>query len=352
MNKKLGSAASRTGMCEDNVQQSYTEPTIRDGRARGAERVIVVSLMKAGTHLIQELMVALGFRMYGQSRIDPEIRPTFDPDTQRNIARMVYGDDAGPTPSAGCGANAYQSYDHAWEALGWAWQMRFGMPLANRYGAELINTKLVKETLDRTASSNFSETPKGLCWILPVFDVKEIDGRFLSEWSQTKEPRIIFNYRDPRDVVLSMVNFLSGQTSKGIGNFSEFKVFSRTLDAKPTLKEKLTYALSDPSFPGFGDFEKSLWLLHHPDVCKVSFEELVGPEGGGSAEAQQRAVGRVLNFLGLDVAPEGITERLFRRDSFSFFKGQIGAWREAFTRDHQALFKDRFDHVLSTYGYS
>ncbi len=316
-----------------------------------AERVIVVSLMKSGTHLIQELMIALGYGIYGQSRIPPEIRPKLDSATRKRTIRMVYGEEAATTLEAGNEASLGNASDRAWDTLGWVWQMKFGMPLVNRYGSELVDDSMVRQAWQRTISTNFSETPAGVCWILPEFDIRRIDGRFLQEWSQTGEPRIIFNYRDPRDVALSMVNFLSGKTAAGFGNFSEFKAFGRILESMRTMDERLTYSLTDPSFPGYADFEKELWLLRHPDVCKVSFEEMVGARGGGSAEQQCKTVQRVADFLDIDIDPGSVAERLFREDAFSFFKGQIGSWRKAFTSEHESLFHNRFGHVLEAYGY-
>ncbi len=316
------------------------------------ERVIVISLMKSGTHLIQELMIALGYRIYGQSRIPSEIRPVLDADTRLRIMSMVYDKDTLDALKKADDSPFTAAADRAWEALGWAWQLRFGLPLENRYGIELTNTDLIQQALHRTSSSDFVDTPSGVCWILPELDIKKIDGRFLREWSRSGKPKIIFNYRDPRDVVLSMVNFLAGKTAQGIGNFSEFQVFSRILDSKPSLEAKLTYALTDRSFPCLNDFDRAFWLLQHPDVCKVSFEEIVGVEGGGSTELQRRAVARIIDFVGADITPESVMHRLFRRDAFSFFKGQIGSWRGVFTPDHRRLAAIRFGEMLPLYGYT
>jgi hypothetical protein len=316
-----------------------------------AERVIVVSIMKSGTHLIQELMVALGYGMYGQSRITPEIRPVLGRETRLEIARMVYGEAVAIDLEAAPERELVARTDQAWEAYGWAWQLRFGLPLANRYGTALPNSELVRTAYRRTASSQFADTPAGLCWILPELDATKLDGRFLQEWSAGGQPRIILNYRDPRDVVLSMVNFLAGKTTAGYGNFSEFRLFSRILDAQQSMDQRLTYALTDPAFPGYHSYRQALWLLNHPDVCKVRFEELVGPEGGGSTEEQRRAVTRILAFLDVDEAPERFLDRLYRTDAFSFYKGQIGGWRKAFSPMHERLFADRFPHILSAYGY-
>jgi hypothetical protein len=319
--------------------------------SRRAERVLVVSLMKSGTHLIQELFVGLGYGIYGQSRIPDEIRPVIDGETRLRMARLVYDGDVLARLETREEPRFTELTDQAWEALGWAWQIRLGLPLENRYGYELTNDGLIEEALRRSAASDFADTPGRVCWVLPELDVKRVDGRFVREWAETGEPRIVFNYRDPRDVLLSMVNFLAGRTGKGFGAFSDFQIFARILESKRSLDEQLTYALTDPAFPGSADFERALWLLHHPNVCKVSFEELVGPEGGGSTEAQARTVERVAEFVGAD--PEnGIAERLYRRDAFSFYKGQIGAWRDVFTPEHLRLFERRFGEVLSLYGYA
>jgi hypothetical protein len=307
--------------------------------------------MKSGTHLIQELFVALGYGIYGQSRIPPELRPVLDEETRLRVARLVYPEEVRAQLETREEPLFTGATDQAWEALGWAWQIRLGLPLENRYGFEVTNAELVAQAHRRSASSDFADTPSGVCWVLPELDVKRIDGRFVREWSSSGEPRIVFNYRDPRDVLLSMVNFLAGRTRQGVGTFSEFQVFERILAAKPSLEEQLTYALADPSFPGSGDFERALWLLHHPNVCKVSFEELVGPEGGGSAERQAAAVARVVDFVGAEYA-EDLARRLYRRDAFSFYKGRIGGWRDAFTAEHLRLFERRFGEVLSLYGYA
>jgi hypothetical protein len=316
-----------------------------------AERVLLISLMKSGTHLIQELIVALRYGVYGSSRIPPEIRPVLDDETRRRMARMVYDYETYASLSEGDPAVFDKAAVAAWEALGWAWQLRLGMPLQSRYGVTVTNDVLIRQALHRTAESSFAETPANVCWVGTELDLKRADGRFLQDWSATDIPKIIFMYRDPRDVVLSMVNFLSNKTKGGFGNYSDFQVFNRILDDKPTLAEKLTYALTDPAFPGAGDFERSLWLLNHPKVCKVSFEELVGVRGGGSNEAQLAAITRVVDFLGADADPHSLADKVFRQDSFTFFKGQIGSWREAFTPEHAPLVASRLGEMVDIYGY-
>jgi hypothetical protein len=316
-----------------------------------ANRVVVISLMKSGTHLIQELMIALGYWIYGQSRIPKEVRPVLSDEMRHRIARMVYDEEEVSAFQKQGEESFGKAAQEAWEALGWAWQVRFGMPLASHYGVQLVNTDLVERTLRRTASSSFLDTPENVCWIFPELDITRVDGRFIQEWSDTGRPKVIFMYRDPRDTTLSMVNFLLGRTGQGFGTFSDFKVFNRILESKGSMQERLKYALTDDVFPGIGDHKRMLWLLNHPDVCTVSFEEMIGAQGGGSVDAQTEAVARVVKFLGLDANPDELAGRLYRRDSFTFFKGQIGTWREAFTPELMRLAEHRFGDALPAYGY-
>ena len=165
--------------------------------------------MKSGTHLLQDLMARLGYGICGESHIPPDARPEFDIKARAEIARLVYGDDMLLETDRD---RFITETDLAWSALGWAWQLRLGLNLANHYGMDLSHAGLVQETLQRTLATSFSETPGNLCWILPRLNIRRADGAFLREWAATGEPKIIFNYRDPRDVALSMVNFLGGKT--------------------------------------------------------------------------------------------------------------------------------------------
>lgn len=319
-----------------------------------APRVIVISLMKSGTHLLQELMVALGYKMYGAGvRLRPEITPMLDAETRWRIARIAYDKETvGSLETAGAEEFA-RATDAAWDALGWSWHIRLAQPLVTWYSREMVDSGFIDQVHRRAVGSEFADTPAGVCWVFNQFDIKLLDGNFLREWSQTGAPKIIFNYRDPRDVVLSMVNFLSDRTGRGFSNYHDFLVFSRILKSKESLEEQLAYALTDPSFPGQRDLSHMLWLLNHPDVCKTSFEDLVGPRGGGTAQAQASALDRIFGFLGVTgVAPADVAADLFNPGVFSFYRGQIAGWREAFTPELRRLADDRLGDLLRHYGYA
>lgn len=312
------------------------------GLDQRAERVVVVSLMKSGTHLIQELIVALGYGVVGQSRITEDIKPKLDDEVGDRIRLLV------AEKSRVDGVDPKQ----AWESLSWAWQHRLGARLGSLYGMEFLVNQDVEHVAHRTARSRFADTPPNTCWILPRLRLPDVDGAFLNEWRDTGEPRIILMYRDPRDVLVSMINFLQGKTAVGFGRFSNFAVYSKILQSLPDISTRVGYALADPDFPGAGDFLTSLWLLRHPDVCAVSFEELVGARGGGSEDLQQTAIRRVIRFLGCSNADTVPGDRLFNTGSFSFYKGQIGNWRKELSPELQEFVTQHFARELAEYGYS
>jgi hypothetical protein len=324
------------------------------------QRVIIISLMKSGTHLLQELMIALGYKMYGAGvRLRPEIVPVLDRETRWRIARIAYDKQTAAALEGTDEAHFTEATDRAWEALSWSWHMRFNQPLTTWYTRAMVDTGFIGEVHRRAVGSDFADTPANVCWVFNQFDITRLDGHFLREWTETGEPRIIFNYRDPRDMTLSMVNFLCGKTGRGFSNYNDFLVFSDILNAKATFGEQLTYALTDPAFPPADQGMRSmLWLLNHPNVCKTSFEDLVGPPGGGSAEVQAQTLARIFDFLGVGGTgaqggpdPQDVAARLFNPEVFSFYKGQIGGWRTAFTAEHQRLASERFGDVLRLYGY-
>jgi hypothetical protein len=298
-------------------------------------------------------MIALGYRMFGSGvRLRPETLPLLDEQTRWRIARLAYDDHTLAELTASDHAGFAKATDRAWEALGLSWEMRLAQPLATWYTRALVDTGLVRQVHERAAGSDFADTPSGVCWMINQLDLTRIDGHFLEEWSETGEPRIIYNYRDPRDMILSAVNFLGGKTRQGFSNYHDSQVLSDILRSKESLGEQLEYALTDPSFVTSSDHSRMLWLLNHPKVCKTSFEELVGPKGGGSAEVQTRVIARVMDFLGAtDRAPAELADQLFNPDAFSFYRGQVGAWREAFTPGLRRLADERFGRILRLYGY-
>ncbi|MEV0224552.1 hypothetical protein [Streptomyces sp. NPDC050704] len=298
-------------------------------------------------------MLELDFRIVGATRPSPRTIPTFSAEQRKHIASLVHSPETYESIVALEGSDEFtRRTDEAWAALSWSWYRRFGQPVVNRYGQDRYDLVDITATNPRLGSTRFSDTPAGLCWIWHDLNITTVDGSFVGEWCETGEPPIILNFRDPRDALVSLINFVEGKTPKGFGNFYERRVFNSILLTKPTMAEKIDYALRDPYFLARTEFEKSIWLLHHPAVCKVRYEDLVGPQGGGSKKQQISAVEDVLRHVGAeDRDAEAIADRIYNPDAWSFHKGKTGSWREVFTRENIALFNDLYGDVLEQYGY-
>ena len=317
-----------------------------------APRTMVISFQKSGTHLMQELMLELGYRIVGVPRPAPHTGPVFDDEQRRSIAALVFAKDEYEAVVEQPGTERFvERTDVAWSALVWHWYQRLGQQVVNRYGQTRIDFAEAVISNGYLPFSRFADTPSGLCWMFHELDIHRVDGSFVGEWVERESPPLILNYRDPRDAVVSMINFLEGRTREGYGNFYEADVFSAILASKPTWTEKIDYALRDPSFLGRDQFEKALWLLHHPKVLKVRYEELIGPRGGGTREQQVVAVRRVLEHVGADQDAEAVADRVYNPDAWSFYQGRKGGWADRFDDRTLARFTEQFGDILSQYGY-
>ncbi len=90
-----------------------------------------------------------------------------------------------------------------------------------------------------------------------------------------------------------------------------------------------------------------------PEAVMVRFEDLVGPQGGGSAGAQRQAVASVAGHLGLE-ADEGMLDRIGENifgAGQTFRKGTIGGWREEFAPEHERAAEEVAGALLAELGY-
>jgi hypothetical protein len=140
----------------------------------------------------------------------------------------------------------------------------------------------------------------------------------------------VFVYRDPRDVAISMANHILRE---------------RTGPKRDRLE-----AISDPQtrvecvIEGWAPFYPLDWMvepfrgwLEAPGVLVLRHSDLIGPAGGGSAERQVAAFGRLSQFIGLDADIPAICEQVYDRSEPGVGEGRVGQWRDLFTPDlHQA----------------
>lgn len=317
-----------------------------------APRVLVVSLRKSGTHLIREVALNLGYSLYGEVFAAPEDQPLLRREQVWRILQSVYPphelEDLTRSDDKPAIAEAIRT---GLAAMNEVWRERLAVPWTGGLATPPAVRRLAADVRNRAEELSFSDLPEDSCWILHQLPLTKVAPDFLQSWAQTASPRIILNYRDPRDVLLSMVTFLSEDCGRGIGGFADHQMYAGILRAAGSVEDRLTIALEDPQFPGAAAFAEAVWLLRHPQVCRVSFEDLVGEQGGGSRDRQHDAVNRILNFLEVDADPAAVAEKIFNRRSFTFRQGRIGRWQKHLTPRHLELFEARYGRLLDLYGY-
>ncbi len=160
---------------------------------------------------------------------------------------------------------------------------------------------------------------------------------------------VIFLIRDPRDLVVSQVNYVARRSDHR---------FAKAFAQKAGLRDRLQLAI-------VGDPEHRLrsvgarleayegWL--RSDALVVRFEDLVGPEGGGDADRQAETVRAIYRHVGLPVDAAFVTKvcgRLFSSKSPTFRRGSIGQWRDHFDDELEELFEKTAGEVTRAFGYA
>jgi hypothetical protein len=161
--------------------------------------------------------------------------------------------------------------------------------------------------------------------------------------------RVLFIYRDPRDVLISLANY----------HARDYMPFHKEFN-RLGKRERWEIALSGISrgsrvlSPFSNRLERAGGWMSDPSVCAIRFEDLVGSHGGGDAEAQRKTIENILSFLEIEISASRldiIQNGVFSRDSKTFHKGMIGQWKDEMeTADLEWIEKQLGEQILR-YGY-
>jgi hypothetical protein len=265
-------------------------------------RVVANSVPKSGTHLLARLLVLLGLEPVDFGGVRPH---------------LVSG--------------------------------RF--PLARRLlrgrGPEKVTVGVVspRQISRRWLARRLAKVPDGGFVTAHCLYTPELAGLFREVGMRT-----VCILRDPRDVAVSQMYHIKQRKQ----HFAHEAFLALPSDRERLLvsirggrlggRELLSLDERYRRFSGWGRDE---------GAAVVKFEDLVGPKGGGSAEAQRRAVRRVAGHLGLSAderTARSVGENLFG-EGRTFRKGQIGGWREEFSPEHARAAGEVAGSLLVELGY-
>ena len=150
--------------------------------------------------------------------------------------------------------------------------------------------------------------------------------------------------RDPRDVAVSLAHhILTHPQHRLYAHFQTLTPEERLLAALRGIPDRLQdiAARSRAVLPWAGE----------PFAITVRFEDLIGQQGGGDPCKQNATLEQIAHHLGLESVQnlQDVQEKLFG-NSATFRTGQQGQWRQAFTPIHHQAFAEIAGGLLADLG--
>ena len=280
----------------DVMKKNYLTTPPRDKDADDARHIVCVTIPKTGTHLLYKCFLLLNL----------DVKHPQKKGVSEKFVERVRSRNKNPPP-------------HHWKGL-------FHIPTV---GA--IPKATVKQMKESQASRSF--------WI---------------HWPHTPKSEAAFNkygkanfftIRDPRDQLISMV-FMVHKSKDGREVPIEDALID-LIDGKQRLyiPWAVEFQTAHPLMweKGVVGFYK-LYMpwMKAPKFHTVKFENLVGPQGGGTKNSQLREIQMVARHLGIEISrvqAENISQQLFGGTT-TFREGQIGTWKRYFTPKVKKIFKN------------
>ncbi len=190
--------------------------------------------------------------------------------------------------------------------------------------------------------------PKGGTHLIELYQHYFSIGHFHGPYAcipHNEEWKLILNIRDLRDVIISFKN----RSFPPVG--WDYETWFSLTES-----EQITYFINDYK-EVFNPLDQAIYFLetleNNPNALVVKFEDLVGPKGGGSLDAQKLEIRKIADYLGIKITEkeiDDIADKLFGR-TITFKKGQIGQWKEEFTALQISQVKEKLDSLLIELGY-
>ena len=158
-----------------------------------------------------------------------------------------------------------------------------------------------------------------------------------------------FIFRDPRDVVVSHVFYVTDMESRHVHH-----TYYQSL---PDFDSRLKVSIlgrpdSDIEFPNIADrFAPYLDWLSHSEVLAIHFEDLVHDRAGTLTRIMDHLLARVPLQAPRDLILEALGASINPAKSPTFRSGKTGEWKKHFADEHKSIFKEIAGDLLVRLGY-
>ena len=158
-----------------------------------------------------------------------------------------------------------------------------------------------------------------------------------------------FIFRDPRDVVVSHVFYVTDMESRHVHH-----TYYQSL---PDFDSRLKVSIlgrpdSDIEFPNIADrFAPYLDWLSHSEVLAIHFEDLVHDRAGTLTRIMDHLLARVPLQAPRDLILEALGASINPAKSPTFRSGKTGEWKKHFADEHKNIFKEIAGDLLVRLGY-
>ncbi|GAB4545951.1 MAG: hypothetical protein Fur002_20580 [Anaerolineales bacterium] len=158
-----------------------------------------------------------------------------------------------------------------------------------------------------------------------------------------------FIFRDPRDVVVSHVFYVTEMEARHVHH-----AYYQSL---PNFDARLMASIlgrpdSPAEFPNIAErFAPYLGWMRHPDALTIRFEELIQDRAAALTRIMEHALARIQLSAPRERILAALEESINPKKSPTFRSGKTGEWKKHFTAEHKKIFKDAAGDLLIQLGY-
>jgi Sulfotransferase domain len=161
-----------------------------------------------------------------------------------------------------------------------------------------------------------------------------------------------FIFRDPRDVVVSHVFYVTDMEARHVHHdyYQSLPDFDTRL--KVSILGRLDSLEPDVEFPDIAvRFAPYLGWLDQPSVLKIHFEDLINDRAATLNHIIDHFLASVPLQTSRQIILDSLESSINPSRSPTFRSGKTGEWKKYFTEEHKKMFKDIAGNLLVLLGY-